>query len=104
MRPPLPSDIAYLDERLAAELADPRSLPNTIAGHGAWSSGRRPSFFADREVRAFLVVCHRAITIDLARAEVSRRFGKDRCPSRSAVQRFWAVLDKVRARSTRRAA
>jgi len=59
----------------------------------AWSSGRRPTFWRDVEVRDFLIASHRQMTVDEAVTEVTRRFGAKRAPSRSAVGRFWKTLD-----------
>lgn len=60
-----------------------------------WPSSKRPRFWRDLEVRQFLLTCHRQMTIDDALAATTKRFG-DRCPSRSAIGRFWQRLDVAR--------
>jgi hypothetical protein len=61
-----------------------------------WSSGRRPSFWADIEVRALLTRLHRQVTVEQARALCAERHGKHRTPSRSALYRYWLALDGAR--------
>lgn len=61
-----------------------------------WQTGRRPDFWRDIEVREFLTTVHRQMTLNDAMGISKDRFGPDRTPSRSSIQRFWARLDQVR--------
>jgi hypothetical protein len=60
--------------------------------------GRRPKFYSDIEVREHLIRLHREATIAQARASCLDRFGPERCPSSSAIGRFWLQLDTARRR------
>ncbi len=60
-----------------------------------WRNGRRPDFWQDIEVRVFFTQAHRQITLSDAIALAAEKFGRDRSSSRSAVQRYWALLDQV---------
>lgn len=60
--------------------------------------GRRPKFYSDIEVREHLIRLHRETTIAQARASCLDRFGPERCPSLSAIGRFWVQLDTARRR------
>ena len=64
--------------------------------------GRRPSFWGDGELRVYLTEMHRQTTIARCLEECRARFGADRTPSKSALQRYWAVLDRARAKSRRK--
>ena len=64
--------------------------------------GRRPSFWGDGELRVFLTEMHRQTTIAACRMACAEKFGAERTPSKSALQRYWAVLDKARAKSRKR--
>ncbi|MBY6244011.1 hypothetical protein [Methylosinus sp. Sm6] len=74
--------------------ADIQALGATLAPF--WSSGRRPKFWSDFDVRRHFVELHRQVTIDECRALCSERFGPERTPSKSAAHRFWIVLDMAR--------
>ncbi|MDO8837978.1 MAG: hypothetical protein Q7V31_03555 [Parvibaculum sp.] len=69
-----------------------RALGLTWPSHGP--RRRAPNFWGDLEVRGFLAATHRQMTLDEARAAIAERFGAARVPSRSAVNRFWLVLDQ----------
>lgn len=56
-----------------------------------WKNGRRPAFWGDYELRAFLTESHRQMTLKACCAEVERRFGRPF--SASTLQRYWAQLD-----------
>jgi hypothetical protein len=55
---------------------------------------RHPAFWSDREVREAATQLHREMTLDEARRSLKERFGRARCPSRSALGRYWKVLDR----------
>ncbi len=58
-----------------------------------WKNGHRPRWWADEALRAFLTESHRQMSIADCCAEVERRF--NRPFSKSSLQRYWAVLDRV---------
>lgn len=60
-------------------------------------SGRRPKWWADVELRSFLMMRHRQAKLDDVRADAVERFGETRTPSRSAIHRFWKALDRLSA-------
>ncbi len=66
-----------------------------IAASPAWSNGRRPDFWGDLEVRLILTATHRQTTLDMALALIRDLLGASRRPSRSAVHRYWQVLDRA---------
>jgi hypothetical protein len=58
-----------------------------------WKNGHRPDWWGDEKLRKFLTTSHRQMTITQCCAEVERRF--NRPFSRSSLQRYWALLDRV---------
>ena len=60
-----------------------------------WKNGRRPRWWSDLEVRAFLTRTHRQMTIGEVRQALIDIYGPDRTPSNSAIQRYWMQLDQV---------
>lgn len=67
--------------------------PNLITYLPIWKTGHRPRFFYDRPVLELLTSCHRTMEIKTVRAFCLQKFGADRTPSKSAIQRYWARLD-----------
>jgi len=63
-----------------------------------FGNGRRPNFWPDADVRRFVFAAHRQMTIETCRAACAERFGPARTPSKSAVGRFWCVIDRARKR------
>lgn len=59
-----------------------------------WKNGRRPVWWSDLEVREFLTLTHRQITLKEVVSVCRSRFG-DRAPSMSSVNRYWMQLDTV---------
>ncbi|MFN4058186.1 MAG: hypothetical protein ACK4HW_08395 [Roseinatronobacter sp.] len=59
-----------------------------------WSNGRRPSWWDDIEVRAFLTRSHRQMSTQRAAALGARHFGA-RCPKKSAIHTYWQRLDRL---------
>jgi len=84
-----------------AELS-PKALEIGDAVAPYFPHGRRPSFWGDGELRVFLTEMHRQMTIAACLAATREKFGPERMPSKSALQRYWAVLDKARAKSRKR--
>lgn len=76
----------------------PQPLASAVATMPVWGNRRqrRPNFWPDIEVRELLTAFHRQVTIDGVRAVCAAKFGAARTPSKSAVARYWLVLDKVR--------
>jgi hypothetical protein len=58
-----------------------------------WSNGRRPNWWSNYELRAFLTESHRQMTLGDCCAQVRKRFGFGF--SASTLQRYWAKLDTV---------
>lgn len=83
-----------------AERIQSAPLADAITHLPIWSNGRRPNFWRDPEVRAFIVANHRRMTIDDAVAVMRDRFGPSRTPGRSTIGGFWKRLDAVRSGST----
>ncbi len=74
----------------------PEGLASAIATMPVWSNGRRPNFWSDFEVREVLTAAHWQVTMDQVRALCASKFGAARAPSRSAIARYWQVLDLAR--------
>ena len=87
--------LAVIEQALAIKQAHgDNALASVVHQLPVWrGSGRRPGFWADREVRTFLVTMHRQVTLDDAYGACFERFGPKRTPSRSAIGRFWRRLD-----------
>ena len=62
--------------------------------------GRRrlPHFWPDADVRRMLIAERDFLTIDMARARALSMLGPKRAPSRSAIGRFWLMIDKLERR------
>lgn len=56
-------------------------------------SGRRPDWWGNRALRGFVTEAHRQMTLAACVAECRGRFGQ--APSVSALQRYWALLDRT---------
>jgi len=59
-----------------------------------WSSGRRPKWWDDLEVRAFLTRNHRQMSTLAAEERGAALFGA-RCPKKSATHEYWQRLDRL---------
>lgn len=86
-RPSGKSGLATLPQHDAQSLADITNMP-------IWSNGRRPPWWDDIPVRAFLTDSHRQMSILRAEKLGAKKFG-DRCPKRSAIHTYWQRLDKA---------
>ena len=58
-----------------------------------WGNGRRPIWWSNLALRAFLTDSHRQMTLAECVAEAERRFGQS--ISVSGLHRYWAKLDKA---------
>jgi hypothetical protein len=67
-----------------------------------FGNGRRPDFWPDFEVRRFVFEMHRQVTIARCLALCAEKFGAERTPSKSALSRFWCVVDAARKRDRKR--
>jgi len=76
--------------------ADLREMEAALGPY--FGNGRRPNFWPDAEVRRFVFAAHRQMTIENCRAVCAEKFGPDRTPSKSALSRFWCVVDQARKR------
>lgn len=73
-----------------------KRLPQIPVG---WYTGKNrinPRCWSDLAVREAVIVRHRQMTLDAALAEMRAEFGDERPPSKSALQRIWQRLDKIR--------
>lgn len=80
---------------LCPELHAPRAetgLPEALIFPGNW----RPRWWRNDALRDLLTLSHRRMTLEQVRDEAIRR-GLTDVPSISAIQRYWARLDKVKA-------
>lgn len=59
-----------------------------------WKNGRRPDWWQDLDVRAFLTQAHRQMSGPRAAKIGAARFG-DRCPKKSAINEYWMRLDLI---------
>ena len=66
-----------------------------VSRHAPWPNGRRPRFWDDLPVRIAATQLHREVGLERACALIAGRFGAERAPSRSALQRYWALLDNA---------
>ena len=57
-----------------------------------WPSGHRPPWWAHLELRQFLTISHRQMTMKDARAKAIELFGND-VPHISSIHRYWTRLD-----------
>ena len=99
-----PSDLAWPEDVIARpsgpRLVAPTSADMTaLATADIWSNGRRPTWWADLEVRAFLMGEHRQMSCLRAAAIGKERFGS-RSPKKSAINDFWQRLDRLAANKT----
>jgi hypothetical protein len=100
--------IAELEERVERiEAAIAAVRPDWASGELAlfgptWPDGRKrtlrfPRYWHDVPVRKAVLELHRKMTIDAAFAELVKRFGRDRSPSRTALHRVWQRIDEANA-------
>ena len=100
--------IAELEERVARlEQAVAAVRPNKAGEELAlfgptWPDGRKrsqrfPKYWHDVPVREAVLELHRKMTIHAAFAELVKRFGRDRSPSRTALHRVWQRIDEAKA-------
>lgn len=64
-----------------------------------WPSARRPSWWHHLDVREFLTVSHRQMSLPEAERQGQERFG-DRCPRKSAIHIYWQRLDVAKTGKT----
>lgn len=104
-----PNDISWPPEAPRPRIgrADlPERMPETIEPEDAeflariahlpiWTNGRRPAWWHDLEVKAFLTRSHRQMSILRAARLGDVRYGR-RCPRKSAIHDYWKRLDRVK--------
>lgn len=73
---------------------DEASFLVRISHAPVWTSGRRPPWWNNLEVREFLTRAHRQMELVVVRDQGRERFGPG-FPSISAIQRYWAKLDEL---------
>lgn len=74
-------------------LADMPALAREVTHLPVWTSGRRPDFWSDFELRAFFTMSHRQMKLGECVDEAMRTFG--RTTSVSGLQRYWSKLDQA---------
>jgi|GEM_PF-5489018 len=84
----------YLDQ----EYGDGPAVSPDASQDVEWPSGRRPSWWGDIEVRSFLTSMHRQATLDQICDMARQKFGEDRAPSRSSLNRYWMRLESKAGR------
>jgi len=82
-------------------LGDMNDFAFRLAHMPIWKNGRRPRWWFDLEVRSFLAVTHRQMSIIQAEAIGRERYGS-RSPSKSAIGEFWLRLDAAVGLSIKR--
>lgn len=65
-----------------------------IAHAPIWINGRRPEWWHDVEVRDFLTMNCRQMSIVRAAKKGREAFG-DRCPAKSAIHQYWQRIEKL---------
>lgn len=73
-----------------------KRLPQIPVGWYAGKHRINPRCWSDLAVREAVIVRHRQMTMKQALAEMRAEFGDERPPSKSALQRIWQRLDKIR--------
>lgn len=94
-----PADLPWPDEAVqrpsGPRLVAPSAQELTDISHAPiWANGRRPPWWSDMEVRAFLTEAHHQMSTLQAAAIGGRRFG-NRCPKKSAIHTYWQRLDRL---------
>lgn len=91
-----------LERTVSALRASKTSAKLTLYGATHPDGRRKNQRFAkcwyDVPVRAEIIDLHRTMPIRKAVAELEAKFGKERAPSASALQRIWKQLDFVNER------
>lgn len=83
--------MSHVAEHLSG-LADVGDMVMRVTHLPIWKNGRRPSWWHDVEVRAFLTAGHRQMSTLEAERQGLARFGA-RCPKKSAICVYWQRLD-----------
>ncbi|MBP9184880.1 MAG: hypothetical protein KBF78_17225 [Fuscovulum sp.] len=79
-------------------LADMPALARDATHLPVWTSGLRPWWWSNFELRTFFTQCHRQMTLSQCVEAADRRFGLR--VSVSGLQRYWAKLDQATGAAT----
>ena len=85
------SRVAHVADHLGS-LDQINNLALKVTHLPIWNNGRRPTWWHDIEVRAFLTQSHRQMSLLEAERVGSDRFG-NRCPRKSSIHSYWQRLD-----------
>lgn len=111
--------LAWFDQSWPHDLRWPESIQRPSGGKGItqlphadaeflaaiahapiWVNGRRPLWWHDIEVRDFLTMNCRQMSIVRAAKKGREQFG-ERCPAKSAIHQYWQRLEKFIPRPSR---
>lgn len=92
---PLASMPAVVRRTARTALNKSETITRALGDSAPWPNGRRPNFWTDISVRMMATQLHREMKLDDAREVIAAFYGADRTPSRSALQRYWKLLDKA---------
>lgn len=68
----------------------------SLAHAPIWKNGKRPKWWPDIEIRAFIVRAHNQMSCLICAELGAKRFGS-RFPKKTAIHEFWTRLDKITA-------
>lgn len=74
-------------------IASMPALARNATNLPVWRNGRRPPYWSNYPLRAFLTECHRQMTLAECCSQAQQRFGVK--VSASSLQRYWAKLDSI---------
>jgi hypothetical protein len=83
-----------IEHKLDAALAAAR--PREAIRSPRFSSGRRPKFSSDPEVRDVVLARHRQMTVKQLCALIAEEFGEARVPSATAIATVCKAMDRAR--------
>jgi hypothetical protein len=86
----------FATEDFARAVADAPAILRLENEAGERLRQSRPKFWGDIEVRRAVIASHRQAKHDDVVKQLQDQFGPDRAPSRSALNRFWLVLDEIK--------
>jgi hypothetical protein len=66
----------------------------SLAHAPIWANGKRPMWWSDMSMRAFIVRCHNQMSSVVCAKKGAERFGS-KFPKKSSIHEFWQRLDKL---------
>ena len=86
----------FASEDFARAIADAPAILRLENEAGERLKQSRPKFWGDIEVRRAVIASHRQAKHDDVVRQLQDQFGPERAPSRSALNRFWLLLDEIK--------